>query len=284
MSKASEMANSQCPTDVDLSAWHDGEGENELSAHIADCETCRKKVEFYAAVSTTLRLTSEPAPDLAERIHQRCLNEQPPATIFPFFNHKPYFKVAAALAVIALVAGGVNYLAPEKQAGTKKENQTPAVRETATGQLQYGQESVDLTAGAVNENRTPLPRDNSFIRLVSSRRGNITPDSAGIGSASPPVILPQSVRHVWVVDNLETARAQFLANLPRAAAKVCASTSDKALCLRVVIPDNKLQELVDTLVNLQWALVSPALPQPGEVERLRTVQREITYVAEIVEQ
>ena len=192
-------------------------------------------------------------------------------------------KVAAVLMVATVAAFSVRFMG----------NSVPTANTSDGGQSDGGSQQVAdstgaETAGGVAEtgvgrntqNESPTPM--RFVTLVSGEARDARAGNTMTLANLTPAVLPQSVRHVWVVDDLEAARKIFLETIPRDSVQLCEKSSAKSLCFRVVLTDSQVQQLVDKLGDTGWALVSPSLPQPGEVDRLRTVDKEVMYIAEVV--
>ena len=283
MKKDPEMAGKNCPPVSDLSEWFDGEGCEQISRHVEKCRHCKATVDFYKSINQTLRSTSAPPQDLAQRIFAQCREESSPPSVFPFFKHRPFFKVAAILAMIAVVATGINFLGDRDEV---TENDKPRREnvDTVTAGDAAAIPTLGETPGSERYRSMATNNPARFVRLVSGKRH--APFASRVAlqlNESVPRLLPQSVRHVWVVDDLKQARSQFGESLPEGAASVCEKVRDQSICIRTVLADHEVQQLVDRLNKNNWALISPTLPQPGEVNRLRMIDRQVTYVADIVE-
>lgn len=285
MKKDPEMAETNCPPVSELSEWFDGEGseQEQIRWHVEKCRHCKATVDFYESVNQTLQNTCAPDEDLAQRIFAKCQEESSPSSVFPFFKHRPFFKVAAILVMIAVVATGINFLGDRDQV-TENDELARGSFDTVTA----GDAAAIPGLGETprSERYRSISSDNParFVRLVSGKRNAPFKFRVALQlNESVPRLLPQSVRHVWVVDDLKQARAQFGVSLPEGTASVCEKVSDHALCIRTVLADHEVQQLVDRLNKKNWSLISPTLPQPGEVDRLRMIDRQVTYVADIVQ-
>jgi hypothetical protein len=108
------------------------------------------------------------------------------------------------------------------------------------------------------------------------------------GAGGPAVAaLPDRVRHVWVVDDLDAAR-RYLAGimtavpLPVPGSAMPTGADDATVC-RLATSDYALQELVDRLAGAGgWHLTSPDLPQPRTAPQLAFSGKAVEYEIKLV--
>lgn len=302
-----------CPESVELSSWHDGEADLDLSAHVGRCSRCRETVDAYTRIDGVLQAPPPPRDDLKTRILALCECESSSAPVFRFV---PLLRVAAALVVMLAIGYAVlvdiqtdsrtdlalGIEAPdvaEEAAPTTDDARSEGVTEvtlssprggpedTYTVMIKRGNELRALYGPRQAMNGQPLFFDPDIprSRLVSVA-GSMTTDEIAGASLGGPSILPRRVRHVWVVDDLDQGRREFLDILPDGALfSVCAGDEEggtTSLCISVELGEEQLQELVNELSAGGWALVSSALPQPKENNRLLLTGETVSYMCELV--
>ncbi len=274
----------QCPSIYELNAWHDGEMIDGLTDHVSACPKCQKIVADYDRLETALR-QGIPTHDelLIDRIILHC---QPRTPARAFIFHLT--RVAAILMIVVGLYGMFAQWSGQRPATAGQDldslntfrginlNDMPGqfvVLLKNNGQVQpaYGpwlfRSQDDLSPGIV-----PV---NQLVALSDPRPRSMSP---------LPVSLPQKVRHVWVVEDLRASRETLIENLPQGARCALRHAEDEqSVELTIWLSDDRLQELVDVLANdMDWALVSSELPQPGQKNRLLSQGREIEYKCSLI--
>jgi hypothetical protein len=306
-----------CPDTIELSSWHDGEGELDLEGHVKECSKCRETVEFYTKIDRALKNAPPPDAMLKTKILSACACEKASE---PLFSFVPLLRVAAALVII--VAVGYSILIdmgnnPGREGVVAKsdggisisvdgENLERAEAEQLEGDILRpslgDQNEYTVLVKRGNEIRAlygprqmpfsslqPLSRnDIGDSRLVSAAMAPMASNPVYGDNHGTPSILPRQVRHVWVVDSLEKGKNEFLEQLPDGAlCSICDPDMGKeaapsSVCFSVELGEEQLQGLVDQLSASGWALVSSALPQPGEPSRLLLTGESVSYIVELV--
>jgi hypothetical protein len=306
-----------CPDPIELSSWHDGEGELDLEGHVKECSKCRETVECYSKIDRALKNAPEPDAMLKAKILSACACEKASE---PLFSFVPFLRVAAAL-VIVVAVGYTILIDMDNNAGGKGvaaksdgnvfisadgKNLEIAEAEKIEGDILRrslgDQDEYTVLVKRGNEIRAlygprqmpfsslqPLSRnDVGDSRLVSAAMAPMASNPAIGDTHGTPAILPRRVRHVWVVDSLEEGKNEFLEQLPDGAlCSICDSDPGKeaapsTVCFSVELGEEQLQSLVDQLSASGWALVSSALPQPGEPGRLLLTGESVSYIVELV--
>ena len=303
-----------CPDPIELSSWHDGEGELDLEGHVEECTKCRETVDFYRRVDQALRNTPEPQSVLKGKILSACACEKASA---PLFSFVPLLRIAAVFVIVVAVGYSVLMdLGGERGEGAAA-NPPSEIAITVNGKTMKMAEAEGVAGGVSapslrdqaeytvlvkrgKEIRAlygprqmpfsslqPLPRnDVGGSRLVSAAMAPAVSNTALGNSQVTPAILPRRVRHVWVVDSLDAGKNEFLEQLPDGAlCSICDPETHKdssSVCFSVELGEEQLQGLVDQLSRSGWALVSSALPQPGEPSRLLLTGESVSYICELV--
>ena len=106
-----------CPEDSILSAYFDGElnanWKQKLSAHVAGCESCRRKLDEFESVRSALKQL--PAPAIKEKMRsswQHIINRCSWDTGVSVWTRRlqvPTFLVAAAAVCLLLLSAGLAY-------------------------------------------------------------------------------------------------------------------------------------------------------------------------------
>jgi hypothetical protein len=138
-------------------------------------------------------------------------------------------------------------------------------------------------AGEAGEQGLPTLESGGARNLgLVSLGGGDAGDGAGGRRGRPVGVIGPTVKHVWVVDDMDTSKDAFLKALPKGVeAKLCGEATDK-FCLEAVLQDRQLQNLVDGLEEKGWALFTKDYPQPGESEKVVLTGRNVKYVVDLV--
>lgn len=273
----------ECPSIELLSAWHDGEGSDEIARHVERCAACRKAVEFYAGIDAAVSAACQPSPDLAVRISRACRNLQREPLQFAWGAR--LLRAAAGIALIAAAAAVIAMIATRDGTSGRPAQLTTLPEQTPSDDAPQTADTARRTAPVyrtVYYNRLDGPAPLARVGAETSD----FPDSIAQRLMPQPqrsiTILQNSVNHVWVVDDLDVARQQVLDLLPAGASAMCVTPQARALRLHITLTDQQLQALVNRLEARGWALVTPNLPQPGQIDRLQLTGDQVVYVADIV--
>lgn len=277
-----------CPSPVDLSAWLDGEHSVSLEAHLATCKKCRRVVAFYRCMDQVVRGASQPDGGLPERIICACLEEsgRTPVLAMPVLRNS--LKLAAAVAVLAgagfwllrtqstRIGAGGNAVAIHAPGSVMPDESpvsppAPAERKTVVAQQSPG-------TGSHLGNRlsaASLRMASTQSRYSAPRRRTVIPPRS--------LQVPGHVSQVWVVSDLEQSSGDFVRTLPEKSRCVDRRNLDGATDFRVVLPDDQLPGLVNSLARKGYALVTPNGPQPETPKQAwRLTHRNVWYDVRLV--
>ncbi|MCF7855627.1 MAG: hypothetical protein K9N51_12570, partial [Candidatus Pacebacteria bacterium] len=249
--------------------------------HIQECRRCKHNVDFFGRVDQTLADSKQPPSGLNQRIVERCT--QMSTTPLPFDWRVNVLRIAAVLVVIAAITAAFLVLSWPRTSSENMVAGTDPLTISEDGIQSTGRDDVSPTRRTIYFQQSP-----STFPVAKIRAGSAEPNVEGfvrsllLTEQSKTNILPAAVRHVWVVDDLDTARKQLLDSLPAGAVAVPTNGRNHAMCFRISLSDTDLQGLVTSLERSGWALVTPALPQPGEIDSLLLTGQEVLYTADIV--
>ncbi len=275
------FAGKACPTAEQISHWHDGEGEQNLHEHLAQCPKCRALADHYARIDRAIcaRLSAHDQ-ELADRIVRGCRCR--PRTQDLFFN---LLRAAAVLMIILGLAG--MFLQREPSAPPTLTTESPATLHQ--GGLD-GLEGDYLVLIKIGDQLRPLhgprlaePRPRT-VYPVEARERLVGIEQARRQAMPSPVVLPRDVRHVWVVGDLAESRQKLLNLLPEGTrCSMPRATEGQAMEFTFWLGEEQVQTLVDRMADeLGWALVSSELPQPGQGTRLISRGGEIQYTCNLI--
>jgi len=262
-----------------------------VAEHIKVCAVCRQKVVSYQRLDQAIGAVVEPPAGLAERITAACHDVNARETIRPF----PWWRsgwgkagiAAALLAFAGLTAvnvsttspnGGLVAAVPQESVGQAEQSTvvatTAAEASAAVDVAQLIDDGNDV-AGVLYERGKPSGSVNSRdLRSVSiAKTAQVTQAN------SLKYLLPDTVRHVWTVDDLLLSRRRLAEASTAMQAPVAWSKDGEQGRLKAVLrlTDSELQQLVDKLGDGQWALVSPFLPQPNAPELVQLTGKRLLY-------
>lgn len=257
--KHSGIACESCPAPVDLSSWVDGEGTDQLGTHVRVCPTCQRVVAFYRRADGAVRSATTAPPGLADRIASHC--RELPRERPVFWLHPSLLRVAAVLAMVATAAALVS-VSLRPRGDSNGAAPRPSVASVADDGTVDGPFTA-YTGTSAEPVRVVTEREVAHANAsggASNARYVYQPASA----ASLRRAIPRRVSHVWVVPDLERCRTEFLRRLPADARSVTVDAGEGVLGFRVLLRDDKLKSLVDSLAGLDYSLVSAGLPQPRD--------------------
>ena len=279
---------SACPDKVALSVWVDSAGDAAVASHLDQCAACRQTVGSYQGFNQALRKSARPQADLAGRIWQACQTAPAaaplPVMAFPLWMQA--VRIAAAVLIVGAVTGVVFVLGgPDRGKVTLASLSKPDAAAPTAIIVAVPRERMYIpfaTPGAAYAATSPGGLDATTLARVSTTDSDspltALPSSLGVA----PVVLANSVRHVWVVSDVAAAEREFLGTLPENATPLCTNRKDRAASFKVILSDRQLQQLVNRMEDAGWALVSPSLPQPGEEGKLLVTGKEVLYVVDLV--
>jgi hypothetical protein len=284
-----------CPPSVELSAWHDGEGEDAVGAHLQGCPRCTRTVRSYGAIDTALRRQVRPGASLVQRIHAACQRDLESRT-FILVWPVPVWRIASLAALVTLGLGAL-FLYAWNPAETHAPR--PA-DEMAVRTVLPAANPLPMLAGANGSIPAPVAEFQP-LRLGSAAGGPTLAGGGNLLSVSLPgvglgghsgastglmtlkEVAGDAVRHVWVVADTDQAVATLKHLLPEGTVLNPLSTRrSPRVAYRVLLSDLQVQELVDRMAEAGLSLVSPTLPQPGARERLLAQSKTVLYEMEFV--
>lgn len=286
-----------CPSVEMLNCWHDGEDVPlEVESHLDECEACRRTVDSYRRIDLALaqRLDRIPGDDFHHRVKQACQHADRAGMPLLKRIAGPMRKAAA----VAVVGAGLALLASQLVS-----NETPTVAANENGDRQEAPElnenSVQpnpresVAAGAAEQFRHDAFYGSDLsgrplTRNLVARTNAFGGSALAVASASnlkKNQSIADMVTHVWVAPDqeLSSQSRNALARLLPAGAQIVRQQSPESTdSLAFVLPDVKLQELVNALHERGYSLVSPAYPQPEEDERTCFTGKKVRYTLRIV--
>jgi len=92
------------------------------------------------------------------------------------------------------------------------------------------------------------------------------------------------VRHVWLVDNTAAPLRELQVLMPRHKPdfEELINQNQDEYVLQLLVSDQDLQALVDHFARLQYKLMSPDAPQPGQGSQMRLVGKPVRYEVDFV--
>ncbi len=283
MNEHAEKTTIPCPSVLNLSTWHDGEKDPAITDHLESCQKCRRITEDYARIDAAIQAAMpRHREELAEKILARCRRSQPARLIL--------FHLARAAAILMIVLGLVGMFLQRYQSETAPQIAAPAAisERISIADLDNWQGNY-LVLIKVGDQLRPLhgprlaePRPRQFRPQVRDQLVGI--EDARRQTLPATAILPRTVQHVWVVDNLEESQRKLLELLPEGTrCAISGNTEEETLMFTLWLEEEQAQTLVDRMAGeLDWALVSSDLPQPGQGNRMIWRGGEIQYTCSLI--
>ncbi|MFA4944274.1 MAG: hypothetical protein WC789_06195 [Lentisphaeria bacterium] len=269
---------SPCPDLESLSAWFDGEEEQEVAAgHVEACPECNRKVDAYGVIRKGVRQGLAPANDLIHRIKAACGREHASRLSRGWAPH-PFSPLRLAWAAgLVLVAGGLSLLLSRPPRGAQALPVAAGAAALPSAMpvnvvTPAAPKPAALAAAPAGDSGVARPVAAGDLRLVSLG----APPAA---AAAVPQPLPARIRHVWVVGDLAAARGIVGRTLP---GQPLASTRNGSLRGEVELRDADVVRLVEALQAAGFSLVSPQAPQPGAGQQVAVQGRPVAYAFELV--
>ena len=226
-----------CPPISELSAYHDEESTSEaVRNHLKVCSSCREDLRLFDRCDDTVRLMSTPRDGLVQDVQARCrqlASEPPPPLSFPV--QVPLYKLVAALAVLLTVAALFYF-------GRSPENEEVAARNSdrINNSLSFNDQLFGSRPDSERSilNVAPVgksPGLSPAVRLAHTnaadlqRQLNRSLPRRVVGVGMPTVALPRTIKHVWVVDDLDECARMFSDILPADARWLYATRDRKSV-------------------------------------------------------
>ncbi len=265
----------RCPGNQALSELVDGENElPNVSRHVSDCVRCKDVVGVYRKIDRATRHDMTPPEDLADRIKQACREVAPVKKPLVLWWTSPSLRVAAGLLITAMLAALAMNVARDS-----KEFALAAKEPERMGAVIARNPNPAPAAAFPANDRTVVQGDE--MRVVNAQGGAATGNT--YASIQRQVVLPAEVKHVWTVEDLESAEKYFLSALPASSRPTVRQLGPARTGLTVFLRDQQLQALVEGLAAKRWDLVASALPQPRKRNEVRFVGRPVLYDVQLVE-
>ncbi len=264
-----------------------------VASHVKECAACRKKIAAYQRLDQAIEAMVVPSAGLADRIKAACHDANAHETIRPFpWWRSGWGKAGIAAAVLAFAGltavnvstmdGGDSFVATAPQ-GAAKQAGLPAAAESdlrveATPAVaaapQAATPGADATSALYERGKPAGSVNSQDLRMVSM---GTKAQAASVNSVK--YLLPDTVRHVWTVDDLARSRQRLAEASAAMQAPVAWSNDDERGRLKAVLrlTDGELQQLVDRLGDGHWALVSPYLPQPNAPDLVHLTGKRLLY-------
>jgi hypothetical protein len=273
--KSNIFDSASCPSVELLSIFLDEPSDLRVAEHVSSCEKCQAILADYDQIDRIQRERSAAPANLSRRI-QQALPRQPS---IHYSGAYFWLRFAAGLTVLATAAGLLTYVIGF---ASNESDSTLAVAEpVAIGEH-------------LSKVEQALPDEMFSLTDQMRLQGNIETDSLHNVSTGPKLSSTASslrkfrigsqVEHIWLVDSLSASK-QSLQQL--AAAVDCPLTwqeedGSEAIKANISGSDTNIQSLVNTLKDQEWALLSPAWPQPHAESRTVLTGNQIQYRATIV--
>lgn len=283
----------QCPSDEVLEDFYCFHEDKDVENHVENCRKCRERLASFSKIDEMVSDLIAPPDGLADRIKAAVHNGDAESIApFPWWRNKIWSTLASAAAVLVIVFSIAVSLAPEQSQSnsentiaTAKNNSTNTISDSGNFQVSHQTKSIkpenkDLPKTLALQ--TVLPDNYSRTRLVGiNEKKHLSPPS----QIDLEYSIPAKVRHVWTVNNVESAK-----NLLTQYAKLNGKIIDKSNQhngkndVVMVLTDTELQDLVDKLFQEKWSLLSPDLPQPNKKDKMRFFNKPVEYTLNIVPQ
>ncbi len=294
------MAVKQCPNPGELSELVDGGATPAIADHVQHCAACAAICESYRRIDTATKGALMPPSGLAVRIKERCRALDSSASDtgaprpIPFWSSRAFQYALAVASVVVLLGTLTLPLLPLGQAtggGQQAAQVEPSVHTPGAGVVAppaaahqpVGEPRPALWTMAPEDGGNLMNAGNAAISRVATdgSPGYVATMPAKRGMRQRDAV-PARVRHVWVAADLANAKGAFVDALPAETSYTVLDEQEGTVAFQVILPDYKLQKLVDELSEVGLPLVSPAVPQPGGAADLLVTGRSVRYDVEFV--
>jgi len=284
MSDETPKLTHECPSRIELSAWLDNESAARIGEHLKTCPMCHATVEQYRRLDQAVKAAVQPSPQLINQIKTNCRQQTFKPAFLLLWPALPQYAVRlAALVVLLLVVTGL-YLYTGRNSTLPLKATSPTLVKAS---VPVAPETV-IPAPQVADSPPPAPEAlqagsliNTGELMAVSTTGDAMDSSVYSRQQTQPI--PDYVRHVWIVNNLENGIKTLKAMVPAdAACEINPEVGRNRAAFVVLVTDRQIQSLVDGLAGSGFSLVSPALPQPGEKQKVLVSGKTVLYDVEIV--
>lgn len=280
-----------CPSFEDLSAFLDDSSDSEIAAHLCSCESCQAIIASYNQQDLILQELSAAPVDLSAKILTACLAENSPvqATKPSFsFSRSAWFKYAAALALVAAVSILLNLVSSK--------NLSSEANLASTSQVSIENVGVDASLDhgeVIHKIENPLPEEVFSFTDQLKLQGKINSSSLqnvslqkndSSKSRVRKAAVHSSIEHIWMLDNLPQARNTLEKLVAAANCSIKWNELNEQTYLQASINgnDRDIQELVNSLENEKWILLSAAFPQPQQENQTVFNNKTVKYNTTLV--
>lgn len=280
-----------CPDPEVLSSYFDSElaPDSSEAKHIESCEFCQRHLAVYRQLSDRIRseLRKSVPDDFAERmvagVRERLSHADAPPKNIPFPVLGTLMKIAAAV----VICGGLTFYFVGKKFASPTEKiakdgglgQKESLRDFAAHGVENDSYSPNSSAGAI-----PLS-DMETVSFGETPETMAQATSEGTNRMRP-VEIPNRVRHVWVVDNLDKVKKDledFVKNHDIPANKVVIRDDrGRDVKVNMRLTKRQLVGLVKSCAGQGLELLSPQAPQPEENRFVGNAKSPVQYNADFV--
>ncbi len=280
--KNSILSSTACPPVEELSLFFDEPSDDQIAAHVATCGKCQEILAAYDQIDRIQRDRAAAPKDLNERIKQLCRQQstlKKPLIRYP--GSASWLRLAAGLAVLASAAAVLTHIAGHATQEPESTLASQAFSPSAGGEQLSKVEKI-------------LPGEVFSLTDQMRLQGNIETDSLQNVSTAPRINTLSSARrkfrigsqveHIWLVDNLQTGKQILHEMAAEADCPLTWQADESTDALKAILSgtDKNIQNLVNTLKDRNWVLLSPAWPQPHAENRALLTGNQIQYQATIV--
>lgn len=295
-----ESIEEKCPSNDELNSYYDAlytgdaceERHEWIRIHIQKCEACRKTIEAFETIDRLMSKAFEAEAGVAERVKAECRVAERRR------RWKTLMRIAAAAVVLIGISGWIwssSQLESSSGMIAQGPSETMIVAEKPS-ERHPDVEPSTAVASAATAKDTPLELNEIWADATAEPKsapshgvGISGKDirQVGIDGKGPMVLstksnsreLNDSVRHIWLVDDLTASHDLLNSFTQRTGIKATfADTTEGRLIVRLQgMTDRQLQGLVEQLNERQWALASPMLPQPKQQERVKFTGKPVSY-------
>lgn len=267
----SDCAKAQCPDFDMLSAYVDGEAPREVEEHVACCEECRSVVVNYSKLDAAVAGMIEEPEGLAESILKKVKAIDDQVEPKSFLTIGVVWRYAAAFVVTGALVGTVVYALQGNDP-----NKVVSQRPQLPSHIDRVEPSTPTEPKRQQGNSVTGPMRRVHVQ------GAATIETVANDENGTARLLPQNVRHVWAVKDLEQGKKLLESLMPAHTACRVQTLGEGRFSMTAEMQDRDLQKLVNAFDVNGLDLVSATLPQPGGEKRIRFLGRKVLYSAELV--
>ncbi len=95
----------ECPAVEDLSAWFDGENQDQsLVQHLESCDACNKRIDDYRRINATISVFTEVDGSFVDRVHSGCVEDiKTTNSGWELLAFPAWLKIAAVIILVGAV-------------------------------------------------------------------------------------------------------------------------------------------------------------------------------------